>query len=126
MTVGGEVLVLDEFGCEPFNSEATAHLFRLVSARHGHGSIILTANTGFSQWKNLFPSETQTIATVDRLVDRATILRFTGKTKRSPLGISGARCAAHQKPTTFAQEKSTTAAGPFVPCRLLARSDSIQ
>ena len=126
MTAGGEVLVLDEFGCEPFDSEATAHLFRFVSARHGHGSIILTANTGFSQWKNLFPSEPQTIATVDRLVDRATILRFTGKTKRSPLGISGARCAAHQKPTTFAHEKSTTAAAPFVPCRLLARSDSIQ
>jgi len=84
------VLLLDEFGYEPFDSQATAYLFRLVSARHGQGSIILTANTGFSQWKNLFPSEAQAIATVDRLVDRATILRFTGKTKRNPLEISGA------------------------------------
>jgi DNA replication protein DnaC len=84
------VLLLDEFGYEPFDSAATGYLFRLVSARHGQGSIILTANTGFSQWKNLFPSEAQAIATVDRLVDRATILRFTGKTKRGPLEISGA------------------------------------
>ena len=61
-----------------------------MSARYGQGSIILTANTGFSHWKNLFASESQAIATVDRLVDRATILRFTGKTCRNPLEISGA------------------------------------
>ena len=84
------VLLLDEFGYEPFDSDATAYLFRLVSARHGQGSIVLTSNTGFSQWKNLFPSESQAMATVDRLVDRATILRFTGKTCRNPLEISGA------------------------------------
>lgn len=84
------VLLLDEFGYEPFDTAATGYLFRLVSARHNQGSIILTANTGFAQWKNLFPSEAQAIATVDRLVDRATILRFTGKTKRNPLEISGA------------------------------------
>ena len=84
------VLLLDEFGYEPFDSAATSYLIRLVSARHCHGSIILTANTGFSQWKNLFTSEAQAVATVDRLVDRATILRFTGKTKREPVEISGA------------------------------------
>jgi hypothetical protein len=39
----------------------------------GSISIVLTANTGFTQWKNLFPSETQAVATVDRLIDRATI-----------------------------------------------------
>ena len=85
-----QVLVLDEFGYEPFDSTATAYLFRLVSARHGQGSIILTANTGFSQWKKLFPSEAQAVATVDRLVDQATILRFTGKTCRMPREVSGA------------------------------------
>jgi DNA replication protein DnaC len=84
------VLLIDEFGYEPFDSQATTYLFRIVSARHGQGSIVLTANTGFSQWKNLFPSEAQAIATVDRLVDRATILRFTGKTGRNPREISGA------------------------------------
>ncbi len=85
-----QVLVLDEFGYEPFDSTATAYLFRLVSARYGQGSIVLTANTGFTQWKTLFPSEAQAVATVDRLLDRATILRFTGKTCRAPLEISGA------------------------------------
>jgi DNA replication protein DnaC len=84
------VLLLDEFAYEPFDARATTHLWRVVSARHGQGSIVLTANTGFSKWKNLFPSEEQAVATVDRLVDRATILRFTGQSWREPDQIVGA------------------------------------
>ena len=84
------VLHLDEFAYEPFDARATTHLWRVVSARHGQGSIVLTANTGFSKWKNLFPSEEQAVATVDRLVDRATILRFTGQSWREPDQIVGA------------------------------------
>jgi DNA replication protein DnaC len=84
------VLLCDEFGYEPFDARATTYLFRLVAARYGQGSIVLTANTGFQHWKTLFPSESQAVATVDRLVDRATILRFTGKTKRGPNDVHGA------------------------------------
>ncbi len=85
-----QVLHLDEFGYEPFDTRATTYLFRLVAARHKQGSIVLTANTGFTQWKSFFPSEAQAIATVDRLVDGATILRFTGKSLRQPRDIVGA------------------------------------
>jgi DNA replication protein DnaC len=84
------VLVLDEFGYQPLSSEATNYLFRLVSARHRQASTVLAANTGFSAWKNLFPSEATAVATADRLVDGATILRFTGKSFRKPREISGA------------------------------------
>lgn len=85
-----DVLLLDEFGYEPFTAKATNYLFRLVSARHKTGSIILTANTGFTTWKKLFPSEATAVATADRLVDDATILRFTGKSSREPREIVGA------------------------------------
>jgi DNA replication protein DnaC len=85
-----QVLLLDEFGYEPFDAEATKYLFRLVSARYGVGSIVLTANTGFSRWARLFPSESAAVAAVDRLIDRATILRFTGKTRRRPELVVGA------------------------------------
>jgi DNA replication protein DnaC len=85
-----QVLLCDEFGYEPFDATATSHLFRLVAARHGQGAIVLTANTGFSNWKNLFSSESAAVAAVDRLVDRATILRFTGKSFRDPKEIVGA------------------------------------
>ncbi len=85
-----DVLVADEFGYEAFDTKLAGYLFRLVSARHGHGSIVLTANTGFSRWASFFPSEAQAVATVDRLIDRATILRFTGKSFRQPHDIHGA------------------------------------
>ena len=84
------VLLLDEFGYEPFSAKATNYLFRLVSERHRTGSIVLTANTGFTAWKKLFPSEGTAVATADRLVDDATILRFTGKSSRKPREIVGA------------------------------------
>ncbi len=84
------VLLVDEFGYEPFTAQATNYLFRVVSARHRHGSIVLTANRGFAGWKALFPSEATAIATADRLVDGATILRFTGKSFRQPREVVGA------------------------------------
>jgi DNA replication protein DnaC len=85
-----QILLCDEFGYEPFDADATKYLFRLVAARHKQGSIVLTANTGFTRWKTLFPSEAQAVATVDRLVDGATILRFTGKSFREPREVVGA------------------------------------
>jgi len=84
------VLVADEFGYEGFDKTSSTYLFRLISERHGKGSIILTANTGFTKWTSFFPSEAQAVATVDRLLDRATILRFSGKTCRQPRDIHGA------------------------------------
>jgi DNA replication protein DnaC len=83
------VLYCDEFGYEPFDAEATKYLFRLVSARHGRASTLLATNTGFKSWKKFFPSEAQAVATVDRLIDNATILRFTGKSFRKPKEVIG-------------------------------------
>lgn len=84
-----EVIICDEFGYDPFDADATKHLFRLVSARHRKRSILLAANTGFKSWKNFFPSEAQAVATVDRLIDNATILRFSGKSFRQPKDVYG-------------------------------------
>ena len=50
---------------------------------------IVTSNTTFRRWGPLFPSEAQAVATVERLSDRATILRFTGKGLRGPQEILG-------------------------------------
>jgi DNA replication protein DnaC len=84
-----DVLYCDEFGYAPFDADATKYLFRLVSARHQKRSILLAANTGFANWKQFFPSEAQAVATVDRLIDNATILRFSGKGWRKPKEVIG-------------------------------------
>lgn len=84
------LLIMDEFGYMGFDRNAARHLFRLVSERYERGSTIVAANTGFKRWKTFFPSEAECVATVDRLVDRATILRFTGKPVRQPKDTFGA------------------------------------
>ena len=84
-----DVLILDEFGYEAFDKAATDDLFRLISARHERKATVVAANTGFRTWHRFFPSKAHAVATVDRLVDRATILRFTGKTCREPKEIHG-------------------------------------
>lgn len=84
------LLLCDEFGYEPFTPESTNHLWRVVKARHRQGSIILTANTGFTKWQTLFPTQANAVAAADRLVDAATILRFSGTTWRNPKEITGA------------------------------------
>lgn len=85
-----QLLVIDEWAYESIDQQATKDLFRLVSARHQRGSILLAANVGFKRWVNLFPGEASAVATVDRLIDDATILRFTGKGCRAPREIVGA------------------------------------
>jgi DNA replication protein DnaC len=84
-----DVLVLDEFGYEDFDKAATDDLFRLISARHEQKATVVAANTGFRSWHRFFPSKAHAVATVDRLVDRATILRFTGKSCRKPKDVHG-------------------------------------
>lgn len=85
-----QLLVVDEWAYEPVGHEATKDLFRLVSARHLQASTLLAANVGFKHWANLFPGEAAAVATVDRLLDDATVLRFTGKSCREPREIVGA------------------------------------
>jgi hypothetical protein len=51
---------------------------------------VLTANTDFAHGKSLFPSAETAVATADFLVDGATILRFTGRSFRTPREITGA------------------------------------
>ena len=86
-----DVLICDEFGYQDMDAAATSDLFRLVSARHRRASTVVISNTGFGHWHRFFPSKAQAVATVDRLIDDATILRFTGKSIRKPRDVHGAK-----------------------------------
>jgi hypothetical protein len=47
-------------------------------------------NLPFRQWGEFLPSPAQAVAIADRLVDDATILRFSGKPYRQPRDVHGA------------------------------------
>ncbi len=85
-----DLLILDDAGFGEVNRDLANELFRLVCARHRQRSIVLVTNLPFKQWGEFLPAPAQAVAIADRLVDDATILRFTGKPYRQPRDIHGA------------------------------------
>jgi len=85
-----ELLILDDAGFSSLDKDQTNELFRLVCARYQRKSSIVATNLPFRQWGEFLPSPAQAVAIADRLVDQATILRFSGKPFRRPRDISGA------------------------------------
>lgn len=55
-------------------------LFRLISERHEHGSIILTSNKYFSDWGELLSDNALATALLDRLLHHAQVINIRGQT----------------------------------------------
>ena len=87
---GPELLILDDAGFADLGREAAHELFRVVCARHRQRSTIVVTNLPFKQWGEFLPSPAQAVAIADRLVDDATILRFSGTPYRRPRDVHGA------------------------------------
>ena len=85
-----DLLILDDAGFTELPREAAHELFRLVCQRHRQRSTIVVTNLPFKQWGEFLPSPAQAVAIADRLVDDATILRFSGPPFRRPRDIHGA------------------------------------
>lgn len=85
-----DLLILDDAGFGEVTREGAGELFRVVSARYRQRSTIVATNLPFRQWGEFLPSPAQAVAIADRLVDNATILRFTGKPFRQPKEVLGA------------------------------------
>lgn len=62
------LLVIDEVGYMQLNRQEAELLFRLVSERYEHGSVILTSNKYFSDWGELLSDDILATALLDRLL----------------------------------------------------------
>ena len=76
------VLVVDEIGYGQLNRSEAELLFRLVSQRYEHGSVILTSNKYFSDWGELFSDNVLATALLDRLLHHAHVINIRGQTYR--------------------------------------------
>ncbi len=85
-----DLLILDDAGFSDLGRDAANELFRVVCARYRQRSTIVVSNLPFKQWGEFLPSPGQAVAIADRLVDDATILRFTGQPYRQPRDVHGA------------------------------------
>ena len=82
------LVICDEVGYIPFDPEAGALFFALVSSRYERSSLIVSSNKTFSTWPEIFGDAVAVAAMVDRLVHHAEVLvlkgdsyRLKGKTK---------------------------------------------
>src|SRR5437870_3872746 len=76
------VLVIDEVGYTKLSAGQAHHFFELVTARYEHGSILVTSNTGFSEWGSLLGDEILATALLDRLLHHAEVIPINGRSYR--------------------------------------------
>jgi DNA replication protein DnaC len=76
------LIIVDEVGYIPFDPEAAALFFVLVSSRYERSSIIVSSNKTLSAWAEIFGDAVAVAALVDRLVHHAEVLVLRGESHR--------------------------------------------
>jgi DNA replication protein DnaC len=76
------LLIVDEVGYIPFESEAANLFFQLVSARYERASVIVTSNKPFGRWGEVFGDPVVAAAMIDRLVHHAEVVSLKGDSYR--------------------------------------------
>jgi DNA replication protein DnaC len=60
------LLIIDELGYVPCDSDAADLLFRIVSKWHENRSIVITTNLAYKQWVTVFGDAPCLVALIDR------------------------------------------------------------
>jgi len=69
-----DLLIIDELGYVPCDSDAADLLFRIVSKRHEHRSIVITTNLAYKQWGTVFGDAPCLGALVDRFAQHCNVI----------------------------------------------------
>lgn len=77
-----KVLIIDELGYLEMDTEAANLFFQLIARRYEKHSTIITTNTPFSQWSNIFKNTTLTHALLDRLLHHSKVINIKGPSYR--------------------------------------------
>lgn len=77
------VVILDDIGYVKKDEMESSVLFELIAERYESHSLIITSNQPFGEWDSIFPNTAMTVAAVDRLIHRATIININEKSYRS-------------------------------------------
>jgi len=72
------LLIIDELGYMPVDTEGANLFFQLISRRYECGSIILTTNMPFDQWDKIFGDQVISAAIIDRLAHHCHIFSING------------------------------------------------
>jgi DNA replication protein DnaC len=77
------LIIVDEVGYIPFDTDAANLFFQLIASRYEQGSIIVTSNLPFGRWGETFSDDVVAAAMIDRLVHHAEVLALSGESYRT-------------------------------------------
>ncbi len=77
-----DLLILDDFGIQPFDPQSRASLLDIIEDRHGKRSTIITAQVPVKQWHDLIGEKTVADAIMDRIVHNAQRIELAGESLR--------------------------------------------
>jgi len=79
---GPRLLIIDEVGYLPLQSEAAAALFQVITQRYLKSSTVLTTNLGIASWGKIFDDPMVAAAMLDRLLHRSVVFNIDGESYR--------------------------------------------
>lgn len=83
------LVILDDFGLQPFDAPARAALMELVEDRHNKGAVIITSQLPVSKWHDLIGEQTVADAILDRIIHNAHRIELKGESMRKKVNIQG-------------------------------------
>lgn len=81
-----QLLILDDFGIQPFDAQSRSMLMELIEDRHGKSSLIVTSQVPVSKWYEVIGEQTIADAVLDRIVHGAHRLELKGESMRRRRG----------------------------------------
>lgn len=77
-----DLLICDEWGYVPIDSDGSKLLFQVVSECYERKSMIITTNLEFARWNDIFADTKITAALLDRIIHHSHLLDFTNRESR--------------------------------------------
>jgi len=77
-----QLLILDDFGIQPFDAQSRAALMEIIEDRHGKTSLIITSQLPVNKWHEVIGEKTIADAILDRIVHDAHRVELKGESMR--------------------------------------------
>ena len=76
------LLLLDDFGIQPFDAAGRSMLMEIIEDRHGKGSIIVTSQLPVNKWYDIIGDKTMADAILDRIIHQSHRVELKGDSMR--------------------------------------------
>lgn len=82
-----QLIILDDFGLQPLDSQNRIALLELIEDRHNSGSMIVTSQLPVSKWYEIIGEKTIADAILDRLIHQSHRIELRGESMRKKRNI---------------------------------------